>query len=192
MRKLKEEGSCSTDKTEYLGLAIRNQTKKLGKRKKKEGRRKQSGQMNSGRYTAERYQQTFADGCGARKRMGSQSPWCGTHPKGTQLARAGGLFVEIYDLEIEHELACAAACFWAQTVWTRQGEEFMREARTRKVWEAFSWKKVRGPAGAIFCEMIDFGLTPRSWQLLMSEDGRIIDVKNTCPEDVKNMSQARQ
>ena len=43
-------------------------------------------------------------------------------------------------------------------------EDGMGDAWTRQVWEATSWTKVRGPAGAVFCEMKGFGVTVRSWK----------------------------
>ena len=38
------------------------------------------------------------------------------------------LFLETNNLEIEHELACAATCFWAEAVWMGQWEVDVREA----------------------------------------------------------------
>ena len=37
------------------------------------------------------------------------------------------LFFERHSLEIDHEVACAATCFWAQSVWTVQWQEHVRE-----------------------------------------------------------------
>ena len=37
------------------------------------------------------------------------------------------LLLEINNLEVEHELACVATCFWAQAVWTGQWEDDVRE-----------------------------------------------------------------
>ena len=31
-------------------------------------------------------------------------------------------YTEVNNLEIEHELECAATCFWAQTVWIHTGQ----------------------------------------------------------------------
>ena len=64
----------------------------------------------------------------------------------------------------------------------------MREARKREVWESTSWKKVRGLAGAVFFLMKVLGVTLASWQVLRLQDGRLINMKNTCPEDVKKTS----
>ena len=49
----------------------------------------------------------------------------------------------------------------------------MREARQRQVGEGTSWTKVRGPAGAIFCEMKDRGVAVPSWQVLRMGAGRM-------------------
>ena len=74
-------------------------------------------------------------------------------------------------------------CFWAQAVWTSKWEDDMRDVWKRQVWEATSWTKVRGPAGAVLCEMKDLGITAPSWQVLRL-GGRMISVKDTCPEDI--------
>ena len=47
----------------------------------------------------------------------------------------------------------------------------MREAWKMQVWEGTSWTKVRGAAGA-----------------LRLEDGRMIHLKDTCPEDISKAS----
>ena len=42
----------------------------------------------------------------------------------------------------------------------------MHKARKRQFWEAASWRKVRGPARAIFCENKDLGITWAAWHSL--------------------------
>ena len=54
----------------------------------------------------------------------------------------------------------------------------MREVWKRLVWEATSWKKVRGLAGAVFGDMEDLGVTCPSWQVMRMGIGRIIRMKN--------------
>ena len=61
----------------------------------------------------------------------------------------------------------------------------MREAWRRPLWEATSWTTVRGPAGAVFCEMEDLGVTVPSWQVLRMGDGRTVDMRDTCTGDIQ-------
>ena len=86
-------------------------------------------------------------------------------------------FSEINNLEIEHELACAATCFWTQAVWTGQWEDEMRNTWKKQVWKATSWTRVRESAGTLVCEIKDFGIT-----VLRMGDGRRMSTKDTCPD----------
>ena len=62
------------------------------------------------------------------------------------------LCLAVNQLEIEHGLACAATCFWAQAVWVGQREEDMREAWERQVWDATSWKQSDNAPKLAFAE----------------------------------------
>ena len=93
------------------------------------------------------------------------------------------------DKEIEHELACAAMIFWPQAVAGRWVD--MKEAWKRQVWKATSWRRVGGPAGAVFFDMKHLGIVLPSWHVLKLEDGRMISLQSICPEDVRdNFDQA--
>ena len=68
----------------------------------------------------------------------------------------------------------------------------MREAWKRQVWEATSWKKVRGPAGAVFREMK--GSRNNAHKLAGAEAGarRMRSMNDICSQDVrKNIVQWR-
>ena len=70
---------------------------------------------------------------------------------GTKPSVSLSLFLEMYDLEIEHELVCTATCCWhKQLGWGSGKEEYMKEAWKRHGWEATSPKKVGGAAGTFF------------------------------------------
>ena len=53
---------------------------------------------------------------------------------GKKLPVSVSLFLEIDNLEIEHDLACAATRFRTQSVWAGQWDEHVTEAWTRQVW----------------------------------------------------------
>ena len=74
----------------------------------------------------------------------------------------------------------------AQAVWTGQWEADLREAWERQVSEATSRKKVRGPAGEVSCEVKKVGQTVPRLQFLRRRDGKMIRMKETCPEAVKH------
>ena len=113
-----------------------------------------------------------------------------------QLATAAGkkdsvsfsLFLELNNLGIEHELACAAACMWAQKSLDGSMEgRYVGHTWNRQVWEATSWTKVGGLAGAVFGAMKDLGFTVLGWQVLKMGGGKTISVKDTSPEDNREL-----
>ena len=53
------------------------------------------------------------------------------------------------------------------------------------MWEATSWTKVRGPAGAVFCERKDHEIIVSGWQVSGMCGGESISVEDTCTEDIK-------
>ena len=98
-----------------------------------------------------------------------------------QLASAAGkklpvTILEINNLEIEHELACSAMCFSAQSVWTGQWKEGVREAWKRQVWETYVVEESQrtGRSSFLWCE--------RSWnhgpKMADFEDGRWQNVQH--------------
>ena len=130
--------------------------------------------------------------------FGDQKPWGRRRPRERvklrrHLASAArkkpsvslSLFLEVNNLEVEHELACAATCFGQQTVWTGPWSDDVREAWRRQVWEATLWTKVRGPAGALLCEMRDLGITVPSLKVLRVSDNSMVSKKDTCTGDIK-------
>ena len=125
--------------------------------------------------------------------MGVPSPWHGAVPDRKLAESAAGmkpklsltLFLEVHNLEIEHELARAATCLWAPAVRTRKWEDEMREAWERTSVGSCIVDESHRAANAVFCEMRDLGVAVPSWQVLRMSDGRLISVKGTCPEDIK-------
>ena len=47
---------------------------------------------------------------------------------------------------------------------------------------------VRGPARAFLCDVKDLGRTLPSWQFPRMGDGKIVGMKDPCPEDIKKTS----
>ena len=128
----------------------------------------------------DKYQQISADGSGARKSLGSEDQSMASSQREVlrrHLASAAGktpsvslsLFLQINSLEVE------------QAVWTGIWEDDMRGASKRLAWEATSWTRVRGLAGAVLGEMKDLTITVPSLQVLKLEDGRMIGMKETRP-----------
>ena len=79
--------------------------------------------------------------------------------------------------------------FWPQVV--GRWEEDMKEAWKRQVWKTTSWRRVGGPAGAVFHDMKHLGIVLPSWHVLKPHNGRMISLQNICPEEGKdNFDQA--
>ena len=153
----------------------------------------------------DRYPQSVADGGWCSRRVWgapvSDMYRLKTQVRTRSVPRAAGQkpsvslsnFLEINNLEVDHGLACAAVCFWAQAVWTAAREVDMRDVWKRQVWEATSWKKVRGPAGTVFCEMK--GPWYNAPKLAGAVDGRWKNdyrMKDSCPEDVQKQTLLRR
>ena len=87
--------------------------------------------------------------------------------EGKKLPVSVSLFLEIDNLEIEHELACAATRFWAQAMWAGQWDEHVTEAWTRQVWGSCFVEIGQRLCRSVFlfCEMKGLGRTLPSWQV---------------------------
>ena len=98
--------------------------------------------------------------------------------------------LEINNLEMEHDLACAATCLWAAS--SRSGKVGGRYERSmvKAGVESYIVGKSQKTSKSRFCEMKDLGITVPGWQLQRMSDGSSITVKDTCPEDIKNTHQA--
>ena len=97
------------------------------------------------------------------------------------------LFMEAYGLEGEEELSTMATQYWAEGVWTGKWSHQLKEAWMRQIHEVQTWKRVRGPAGAVMCETRDLGIKRPHWHTLIFSDETKIDMKFVCPRDVKKM-----
>ena len=60
-------------------------------------------------------------------------------------------FLVSLNVELEHELAFSATPYWPRSRWEGDWDDDMYEAWKRQLFEAGSWNKVRGPAGAVYC-----------------------------------------
>ena len=61
--------------------------------------------------------------------------------------------------------------------------EDTKEAWKRQIREATWWRKVGGPAEAVFCEMKDLGVAFPSWHARKFEDGSAVHMTVTFPEE---------
>ena len=65
------------------------------------------------------------------------------------------IFVEVENMELEHELAIAA---WARSCWEGKWVDDVYGAWKKQICNASSWKKVPGLAAAVCCELRDAGM----------------------------------
>ena len=61
----------------------------------------------------------------------------------------------------------------------------MRDAWRRQIFEAVSWKKIRGLAGAVCCELRDVEIQLPALGVL-SIEGVLLDRRAIAPSDVEN------
>ena len=85
-----------------------------------------------------------------------KSEWCGL--LFAVVARDQG-----YVCWLVFSVCAASSSSIRAVVRTGQWEEYVRETWKTLVWEATSWKKSQSPAGAVFCEIRDLGITLPSW-----------------------------
>ena len=112
-----------------------------------------------------------------------------------QMAAAAGkksttslsLFTVAHGLEVDEERSTMDTQFWAEGVWTGKWSHEQKEARMRQIREVQTWKKVRGPAGAVMCETRDLGIKWPYWHPLVFSSEITIDMRFACPKDVKKM-----
>ena len=97
------------------------------------------------------------------------------------------LFMEAYGIEVEEELSTMATQYWAEGVWTGKWSHELKEAWMRQIREVQTWRRVRGPAGAVMCETHDLGIKWPYWHTLMFGNDIKIDMRFVCPKVVKKM-----
>ena len=61
----------------------------------------------------------------------------------------------------------------------------MRDAWRRQIFEAVSWKRIRGPARAVCCELRDVDIQLLALDVL-SIEGVLLDRRAMAPSDVEN------
>ena len=95
-------------------------------------------------------------------------------------------------------------CPWKSTTW-RLSTSWLVQQRAfghkrfgrvngddiREAWKARYGKqhreqKIREPAGPVLCDMKDLGISLRGWKVLRSSSNKMISMRDTRPEDVKN------
>ena len=67
------------------------------------------------------------------------------------------LFMEAFGLGVEEELSTMASQTWAEGAWIGKWHTEKKEAWMSQIFEVQTWRQVRGPAGAVMCETLDFG-----------------------------------
>ena len=55
------------------------------------------------------------------------------------------------------------------------------------VFEVQTWRQVRGPAGAVLCELRDLAVHWPQWYTLIFEGQVKVDMRYVCPKGVKKM-----
>ena len=115
-----------------------------------------------------------------------------------QLARALGkrksaslsLFLALNGIEPTHEATAEPVVAWALAVWDRTAD---RDTMVQ-AWRTQMGRKLRakrfspaGPAGAVIQAAERMGWTWPAWNVLKTEEGFLLDMESTCPQDIKAM-----
>ena len=58
------------------------------------------------------------------------------------------LFLEIHELEVDHELTISTWVYWIQARWNSKWNDDMFQLGLDRFFGVMTWQKVRGPAGA--------------------------------------------
>ena len=103
---------------------------------------------------------------------------------GKKSATSLSLFMETHGLEVKDELSTMAIQYWEEGAWTREWSHEQKEAWMRQIREVQTWKQVRGPPGAVMCEVRDLGMKWSCWHSLslVLGDEIKIDTRCVCPK----------
>ena len=154
----KDEGSGMSRSKEYLRTDIRNQTNKVGQRKRK----KCVQRIGIIKKTTELRKSNMSHG--TNKVFQMVVPGRAWRSAAPGVAQTREVFRGKWPVQQEGSLQFHSNSSWRLTFWMSSTNSHVREATSRT--------KVRRPAGAAFCEMNDLGVTLPSWQVLRMGDGR--------------------
>ena len=80
-----------------------------------------------------------------------------------------------------------ATLFSAEDVWLGRWRRKQQKAWRKQIFELWTWKQVRGPAGAVLCETRDLGVMWPQWHALLFEGQVAVDMRVVRPQDGKKM-----
>ena len=90
-------------------------------------------------------------------------------------------------MEVEEEVSTGLLSFGQKEFGLENGWKGKKEAWMRQIREVQTWKQVRGPAGAVMCEIRDLGRKWPYWHTLFFSSEITIDMRIVCPKDVRKM-----
>ena len=99
---------------------------------------------------------------------------------------SSSLFMELNNLEVEEELSTMPTLSWTEGVWMGKCEKEQQKAWRKQIFEVQRWRQVKGPAGAVMCEIRDLGTTWSQWHTLMFEGQVAVDMR-VVPQDIKKI-----
>ena len=94
-------------------------------------------------------------------------------------------FLEVNMSDVEEELSTMATLFWGGG----RGEGRWRREQKKAIIDVQTWREVRGPAGAVVCEIRDLGIKWPQRHTLLFEEQVVVDMRVVCPQDVNKMLQ---
>ena len=97
------------------------------------------------------------------------------------------LFMEAFGLEVEEEHSTIATQTWLKGHGQGKLQSEQKEAWMRQIFEVLSWKQVKGPTGAVFCETRDLGVNWPQWHTLTFERQVRVDMRGRLSEGCEEM-----
>ena len=111
---------------------------------------------------------------------------------GNHAGRSKTLRLSMYKADPLHRINATTVVEWASVVWDGDVSEATLQAAWKrqavKMNKKPAWGKVEGPAGAVRMQMRDLGWKWPSWSTMISEEGLVMDLREICPDDLKQMA----
>ena len=137
--------------------------------------------------------------CNAKQEHEAVIHWHCSQAKGSnkraQFASAAGqreprqaVHLEMTNMEVERVLVTNCVLAWAESCWNKKNEEGMQRLWKFIMVRKVCWKTCRGQDVSVRLQFEDFGVNWPRYDTILSPDNRNMNLKETCPDDVENMT----
>ena len=111
----------------------------------------------------------------------------------SRLAKAAGkrrsasltIFLDLTNLEPQHELATAAIYKWAAAIWDETEEKEVMQKAWKRQWPQHGlvpkWRAITGPAGTLATYLARIQWKWPAWNVFLTPQGQTLDCTEVCP-----------